>query len=392
MKHISPLIVAAVVTIVLSSTGFQCSSAESTSARLYMSQKQFDRAEEALLKQVAKNPSDEEGWYLLGQVRVELKKYMEANQAYDKALAISDAHQKEITQNKIAFWGKMLNEGIDYFKRGSASPANYDTAITKYEAAITFQPDSAYTYYALSLAQSATNQDDKAIASLETAVQKNPKFTDAIQRLGRLYRGRAEQKKDKDEAGRKADLSKAVQLFESAHKIQPDKVDFVSQLIDLYMALGEDTKALELTRDAVAADPGNRSFRYVYGVFFLKQEKYSQGIEQLLKAAETQGDSADAIYPDAVYNLGVAYLNWGVAMKKQADSAYDAAMKAKKKDFKEDPSYKEKFKAAVPYFEKAAELKKDDPTIWQQLGRLYTNLNMKEKADAAYKKFDELNK
>ena len=392
MKRLSPLLVALLATIYLSSTGFQCGSAETTSAKLYMNQKQYDKAEDALTKQVAKNPADEESWFMLGQVRVELKKYLEANQAYDKALAISDAHKLEIATNKTAFWGRMLNEGIECFKRGSTTPASYDTAISKYENAIIFQPDSAYTYYALSLAQSAKSEDGKAIASLEMAIQKRSNFPEAVQRLGKLYRDRAEEKKDKDEAGRKADLAKAAGIFEAGHQADPDKVEYISALIDIYSNLGQDDKALALTRDAVAADPQNRAFRYVYGVFFLKQDKFSEGIEQLLKVEQVNPDSADAIYSDAVYNLGVAYLNWGVAMKKQADADADAALKAKKKDFKEDLSFKDKFKAAVPYFEKASELKKDDPGLWQQLGRLYANLNMRDKADAAFKKFDELNK
>ena len=225
MKHISPLIAAFVAAIFLSSTGFQCSSAESTSAKLYINQKQYDKAEEALMKEVAKNPADEEGWFLLGQARVELKKYVEANQAYDKALALSDVHRTQIFTNKTAFWGKMLNEGIECFKRGATTPASYDTAISKFETALVFQPDSAYTYFAMSLAQSATNQDEKAKASLETALQKKPTFAEATQRLGKLYRSSADDKKGKDEAGRKADLMKAAQLFETAHNANPEQVD-----------------------------------------------------------------------------------------------------------------------------------------------------------------------
>jgi tetratricopeptide (TPR) repeat protein len=392
MKRSSPIIVALLVTVYLSLTGFQCGSAEATSARLYMSQKQYDKAEDALVKQVAKNPDDEEAWFLLGQVRVELKKYVEANQAYDKALSISDVHKKEIMSNKVAFWGRMLNEGIESFKRGTAMPASYDTAITKFDNAISFQPDSAYTYYALSLAQSAKNEDAKAISSLEMALLKKPNFPEAIQRLGKIHRDMAEEKKGKDEVGRKAELVKASEVFEAGHRADPEKVEYISQLIDIYSSLGKDDKALALTRDAVAADPQNRNFRYVYGVFFLKQDKFAEGIDQLKMVSPIESGGEDPIFADAVYNLGVAYLNWGVAMKKDAEAQAEKAAKEKKKDFKEDLSFKEKFKAAIPYFEKATEIKKDDPIIWQQLGRLYTTLNMPDKANAAFKKFDAMNK
>jgi hypothetical protein len=40
-----------------------------------MQQKQWDKAEQSLLKEVVKNDQNEEAWFLLGQVRLEMKKY-----------------------------------------------------------------------------------------------------------------------------------------------------------------------------------------------------------------------------------------------------------------------------------------------------------------------------
>jgi hypothetical protein len=48
--------------------GFQCSSTELTSARLYIQQKNFDRALEVLQDEVTKNPKSDEGYYLMGYV------------------------------------------------------------------------------------------------------------------------------------------------------------------------------------------------------------------------------------------------------------------------------------------------------------------------------------
>ncbi len=103
----------------------------------------------------------------------------------------------------------------------------------------------------------------------------------------------------------------------------------------------------------------------------------------------------DEMYKDATYNLGVANLNWGVAMKEAADKKAEEerkAQKGKKKNVKEteDLSYKEKFRAAVPYLEKTAELRKDDATLYQQLGKLYAHLNMAKQAQAAFETSDKL--
>ncbi|MBM2846806.1 MAG: tetratricopeptide protein, partial [Bacteroidetes bacterium] len=107
MRRYTPGVVLALLAIYFTVTGFQCGSAETTSAKLYITQKQYDKAEESLAKEVVKNDKNEEAWYLLGQVRIELKKYVEANSAYNKALAISDAHKMEIMNNKLALWQQM---------------------------------------------------------------------------------------------------------------------------------------------------------------------------------------------------------------------------------------------------------------------------------------------
>ena len=202
MKRISPIFVAFLATVYLSLTGFQCGSAESTSARLYISQKQFDKAEDALQKQVAKNPNDEEAWFLLGQVRIDLRKYVEANQAYDKALSISDVHKDEIARNRLGLWGQFLNAGVEAYNNGRTNPAAYDTAVSKFEAATHFEPDSATTYHYLALAQLAKGQEDQAIGSLQQAIQRRPGYGDALKILGGIYLSRANEKLDaKDQAG-----------------------------------------------------------------------------------------------------------------------------------------------------------------------------------------------
>jgi tetratricopeptide (TPR) repeat protein len=138
----------------------------------------------------------------------------------------------------------------------------------------------------------------------------------------------------------------------------------------------------------VEKDPANKVFRYAYGVFLLKQDKFVESIEQFKKAVEI-----DPAYGDAVYNLGVSYLNWGVSLKLESDKKAEAErLKNKGKDVKEDFTYKDKFKEALPFLEKAQEMRPDDIGLLQQLGKVYANLNMVEKSKAAFEKYDRLTK
>ncbi len=101
--------------------------------------------------------------------------------------------------------------------------------------------------------------------------------------------------------------------FETAYAANPNDAENITNLIDVYERTKNADKALNLTKSAVDKDPSNKTFRYAYGVFLLKQEKYQQAIEQFDAAVKIDPD-----YADARYNLGVSYLNWGVKQKEES--------------------------------------------------------------------------
>ncbi len=390
MRRYSPFIIITLVVAFLALTGFQCGSAELTTAKLAMQQQQWDKAEQSLLKEVAKNDKNEEAWFYLGQVRWEMKKYLDANEAFTKALGISDAHKNEIINYRMNLWSTSINEGVVHFNNGRTNASEYDVAVQKFTTAVQVNPDSASGHYYLGLGLIAKEEYPRAEASLQTALKLKPDYPEASDRLGTLYLIMADAAREKkDEAGARMVMEKAVVIYEGAHKNNPNNAEYILSLIDLYEKLGQSDKAMVLTRDAVASDPENRTFRYVYGVYLLKQDKFGESIEQLEKVTASGTD--DQMNKDATYNLGVAYLNWGVKMKEEEERAADAAAKAKK-PFKETKAFKEKLAAAVPHLEKSALLRENDATLWQYLGRLYANLNMVDKMKAAFDKADKITK
>ena len=73
MKH-SKLFVLAFLMLSMVFVGYQCGSTEITSAKLYIQQKNYDKAIEVLQKEITKNPKSDEGYYLLGYVQGEQEK------------------------------------------------------------------------------------------------------------------------------------------------------------------------------------------------------------------------------------------------------------------------------------------------------------------------------
>ena len=78
-----------------------------------------------------------------------------------------------------------------------------------------------------------------------------------------------------------------------------------------------------------------------------------------------------------------------MALREKAQERAEAAAKAGKK-IPEDLSYLEKYRAALPYFERTVETNPRDAESWDRLAKLYTALNMKDKAKMAYDKVDSL--
>ena len=251
------------------------------------------------------------------------------------------------------------------------------------------EPDSSSTYFVLALAQRAQNDNDGAQQSLETALAKKPTYVEAARFLGQLrYASAVEKLEAKDTVAARAAFLKSVTAFELAYKSQPDNVDNITNLIDVYDRAGEDEKAESVTRDAVARDKANPLFRYAYGVFLLKKEQFADAVEQFTAALQI-----NPAYGDAKYNLGVSYLNWGVSLKGMSDKRYDSDKKSAAKatlNSKDDAVYKEKFKQALPYLEESAQVRTEDAALWTQLGRLYAILNMPDKSKTAFERADKL--
>jgi len=393
MKRLTPLIM-----LFLASAIFSVAQAQYlTSARLYLKLKEYQQAESSALKAVEKDPDDEEAWFVLGLARYELKKYSEMLDAFDKSVAVKPTHKDEISRYRMVLWANSYNAGIKYYNKGRDSVNYYDNAVDSLNLAIKAMPDSSSTYYVAALSYYGKKDYPNSIKMLNISVEKDPKKTDAIRLLGQLHMQLGREKRDaKDSTGALEEFKLSAEAFEKLYDADPTNAENVISLIDVYERAGMSDKALSLTSNCVKTDPNNRVCRFAYGVYLLKKEMYGESIEQLKAVIEIEPDNKDEMYKDATYNLGVANLNWGVAMKEESDKKAEEERKAlkgkKKQSVQEDLTYKEKFQAAVPYLEKTAEFREGDPVIYTQLGKLYANLNKAKEAKAAFEKADKLMK
>ncbi len=372
-------------------TGFECASTELTSARLYISQKNYAKAEEVLNKEVQKNPKSDEGWFLLGSLNGEKGDFSTAVEDYNKSLAISKKYQKDITNQKYSYWVSQFKAGDAFYKKamGTKDPdtvkVNLNKAVVSLQNAINILPDSggiSNPYKYLAFCYFALKQTDNAIKPLEqlAAIGKIP---DGFVYLGKIYfdkgnESKLEYQKNKnpqDSISSQGYFDKSIAILEQGRDKFPNETELLKTLEASYVASNKSTIALGVFKSLAEKDPKKENL-YNYGVILMSADQFDTAIEQFKKALDL-----DPNYKNALYNMAVSYVKWGADMKKKIDEKGDKS-----------EVYKEKYQQAIPYLEKITQMDPKDITSWDLLGKVYANTGNQDKAKDAFDKVDQLRK
>ncbi len=361
-------------------SGYQCASTELTSGKLYIQQKNWDKAIEVLNKEVEKNPKSDEGYYLLGYVHGEQGNYTEMINAFNKSLGISSKFSNEIADSRKAYWVTSFNRGVSFFQQGNktSDPDSitilYDRAISEFNSAALVEPDSTENYKTLAVVYLSKGDNDSAIPPLEKLIEMEGSV-EGYRFLGEIYYVKGINFKNQEkESESKANFEKALEILKEGNKLYPDDQEMSLALSNTMINLGKHDEAVGLFRQAVELSPNDKYNRYNYGVVLLNIDDYEGAEEQFLKAIEL-----DPEYNNAIFNLGVTYLRWGSYINKKAEE-----------EGKISSDYLQKYEKSLPYLEKAVQMEGVDANIWETLGRVYSVLGMQDDAANAFKKADEL--
>ena len=176
----------------------------------------------------------------------------------------------------------------------------------------------------------------------------------------------------------------------AAREAVPNSQSIITAEIDIYLASKEYDKALSNLDVAIQNDPSNSSLFFARGNILDHQQAsmladgnreeaipvYEKALVDYKKALELKPD-----FFDAAYSLGALYYNRGADMINEANMITDDN---KYKLAKEDSE--EALKTALPYLEKAHEIKPDDVSTMTSLKELYARTNQMEKYEVMNKK------
>ncbi len=148
---------------------------------------------------------------------------------------------------------------------------------------------------------------------------------------------------------------------------------YTLKLINLYIFSDQYDKAIATLESVLTDDPTNSEYWNVKGNLYESQKKYEQSIECFEKALEI-----NPAYADALGNLGRIYFNQAVQKNGEIASISNNAEYNKAKEEQVLPL----FEKARPYYEKAFELRPEEPDFKYALRNIYYNLGDAEKMDA----------
>lgn len=302
----------------------------------------------------------------------------EAYAAYEKSMELDPKG----TMKKKIITGMIYNTlAVNFYSQGSArfQAKDYTGALSSFESQIKITESDNYAgaidtgmYYNAGLASVNSGKYKDAIKYFEKCGEMKYLGITPYFQISEAYMSLG-------------DTVKAEAVLTGLSSKFPGDKNVTLSLIDLYIKGNKSDEALKYIKVAKETDPNNYVLYSVAGVIYLNQLNYDEAITELSKSIELKSD-----FFDTQYGLGAAYINKAADMFKKANEIMDVKKYSEAVDLANVVYAK-----ALPYMEKAYELKPDDVFAMRGLMELYYRLKTKDpslapKYDAIKAKVDAL--
>lgn len=297
----------------------------------------------------------------------------EAYASYEKAMELDakGSIKKKIITNMI-----YNSLALNLFKQGSTQfeAKDFENALKSFETQIKITESDKYAgaidtgmYYNAGLAAVNSGKYDKAIPYFEKCAEMKYLGITPYYQIYESYLG-------------KGDTVKAESILMNLTNVFPNDKTITLQLIDLYLKSNKNDEALKYIKIAKENDTTNYSLYYAAGIMYLNQNKFDEAITELTKSIELKSD-----FYDNQYALGVSYINKAADMFVKANDIMDI-----KKYTAATDEANIVYSKALPYMEKAHELKPEDTFAMQSLKELYYRLKMTDKYNTIKAQLDAI--
>jgi tetratricopeptide (TPR) repeat protein len=219
--------------------------------------KRYVEAIEDLERATAIDASNEEAFYNLALVHMDMSNWDAARDNLQRAIALNA--ERAGYQEKL---------GTVLMQMAQENPARWDEALAAFEKAVELDPALFKAYYKMAQCYEAKDDPQNALAMYTKAVEQGPRFLEAYSQLGRLYANLGY-------------LDQAVQVLQSALQV-----------------------AQEGTEEAAMV-------HHLLGTVYQQQRNYPAAINEFRAALEIQPSMQDALFS----------LGWTYALEEDKDEA-----------------------------------------------------------------------
>ncbi|HEU5148546.1 MAG TPA: tetratricopeptide repeat protein [Chryseosolibacter sp.] len=214
-------------------------------------------------------------------------------------------------------------------------------------------PEDTIAYFYAGIVANSLEDYDKTIDNLQKYIDNGGTSPDAYSVIINTY------------SGPKEDKEKALEAARRAKEKFPDNPEFPKVEIGLLIELERIEEAKKGLEEAVVREPDNKTYHFYLGYVNSKLENWEDA-----KKSFEQALRIDPSYFDAQYYLAQIYLiDAGKVMDQMKNLGLSAADKKKQAEL--DKVLVEKYKVALPHWEKAEKLKPNDLDVLDRLRTIY---------------------
>jgi tetratricopeptide (TPR) repeat protein len=235
---------------------------------VYAQNKRYVEATKALQLATVTDPTNDQAFYNLALVNIELRKFEEAKENLNQAIAIN---------GDVAGYHEKLGTVCQQLE-------DWNGAKTAFERAIEIDPDLFKAYYKLAQVLEQLDDRQNALHRYTEAIQRGPRFIEAYVDLGRLYYdlGYMEQAAQVLQSG----LSAAIPATDEEARLH-------HMLGAVYQEQGNYDQAIEQFRAALDINPGMQDALFSLGWAYSLTDNREEARRYLKKFTEVAQDAPE---------------------------------------------------------------------------------------------------
>ena len=256
-------------------------------------------------------------------------------------------------------YGVVITAGANLYNEDQ----NYADAYVKFRETLIVRPgDTLSLLYAGNAAQQAELYDE-AIESYEELIETGHATVDIYNAVIYIQRNI------------KKDVNASIAAIDKAMEKFPENENYPQQKITLLITENMSDEAEKELQEEIEKHPDQELLRYWLGYLYDELDRDDEALEAYKKAVEIKPD-----YYEALFNIGAIYYNRGVIHNKSLGdlNPYDRDYRVKEDELVGKRNVE--FNQALPYFEKAMEVKPDEVSLLETLAGIYLMMEMDDKA------------